>query len=129
MKKLILIIAIVFGLGMTSFADGGGLFQRGTTPDQESSAFAQGGVFKRGDSHDVGGNRIDDLPSLPPHNLPDTTAATGGLALVNYGGVALVLLLGFLLAVFVAFCVFVIVKLVKIDKTTKSIDEKLSYRK
>ena len=31
MKKLALTIAIVLGLSMASFADGGGLFQRGTS--------------------------------------------------------------------------------------------------
>ena len=32
MKKTLLTIAIVLGLSMTTFADGGGLFQRGTQP-------------------------------------------------------------------------------------------------
>ena len=32
MKKLALTIAIVLGLSMTTFADGGGLFQRGNNP-------------------------------------------------------------------------------------------------
>ena len=40
MKKLALSIAIILGLGMTAFADGdnnnGGLFKRGTTPDEET---------------------------------------------------------------------------------------------
>ena len=38
MKKLALTIAIVLGLGMATFAnpDEGGLFQRGTTPANES---------------------------------------------------------------------------------------------
>ena len=35
MKKLALTIAIVLGLSMTTFADGGGLFQRGAEPEQE----------------------------------------------------------------------------------------------
>lgn len=33
MKKLALTIAIVLGLSMTTFAEGGGLFQRGSEPD------------------------------------------------------------------------------------------------
>ena len=33
MKKLALTIAIVLGLSMTTFADGGGLFQRGVDPE------------------------------------------------------------------------------------------------
>ena len=50
MKKLALTIAIVLGLGMATFAnpDEGGLFQRGTTPANES----------------IYGNR--ELPSLTP---------------------------------------------------------------
>ena len=35
MKKTIMTIAIVLGLSMTTFADGGGLFQRGNTPGQK----------------------------------------------------------------------------------------------
>ena len=34
MKKLALTIAIVLGMSMTTFADGGGLFQRGTSDEQ-----------------------------------------------------------------------------------------------
>ena len=33
MKKLAMTIAIVLGLSMTTFADGGGLFQRGSEPE------------------------------------------------------------------------------------------------
>ena len=35
MKKLAMTIAIVLGLSMTTFADGGGLFQRGGEPVRE----------------------------------------------------------------------------------------------
>ena len=52
MKKLIITAAIILGLGMTSFADGGGLFQRGANPEE------QNGVF---------GNRTD--PATPPKTL------------------------------------------------------------
>ena len=54
MKKLALTIAIVLGLGMVSFAgpNGGGLFQRGDTPEKE-------GVY---------GNRDGALtPGVPAH--------------------------------------------------------------
>ena len=37
MKKLILTIAIVLGLGMASYAEGGGLFGHGQTTAEESS--------------------------------------------------------------------------------------------
>ena len=36
MKKLALTLAIVLGLSMTTFAEGGGLFQRGNTPGQKA---------------------------------------------------------------------------------------------
>ena len=54
MKKLALTIAIVLGLSMTTFADGGGLFQRGANPEQE------GGIY---------GNRTTGAgtPALPTH--------------------------------------------------------------
>ena len=35
MKKIALTLAIVLGMTMTTFADGGGLFQRGTEPTRE----------------------------------------------------------------------------------------------
>ena len=41
MKKLALTLAIVLGLSMTTFADGGGLFQRGTEPEEN-------GFYNRG---------------------------------------------------------------------------------
>ena len=49
MKKLVLTIAIVLGLGLTTFADpnGGGLFQRGNMPEQ---------------------TRDGGMPALPDHN-------------------------------------------------------------
>ena len=51
MKKLVLTTAIILGLSMTTFADGGGLFGRGASPEQE------------------GGNRTTtNAPVLPQHN-------------------------------------------------------------
>ena len=38
MKKLALTIAIVLGLSMTTFADGGGLFMRGAEPTKEGES-------------------------------------------------------------------------------------------
>ena len=46
MKKLVLTIAIVFGLSMASFAQGG-LFQRGNTPQNQNSN-REGGVMTPG---------------------------------------------------------------------------------
>jgi hypothetical protein len=82
MKKLTLTIAIVLGLSMTMFADGGGLFQRGNTPEQESAYF--------------NGNRSGGGPALPPgHGLPgnqdgDTPLGTGIAVLAVLGGAYLV---------------------------------------
>ena len=46
MKKLIITTAIILGLGLTTFANPGGLFQRGTTDEEytgSSSYFRDGG--------------------------------------------------------------------------------------
>ena len=81
MKKLVLTIAIVLGLGMTTFADpnGGGLFQRGTTPE-------------------LYGNRGEgdpDMPLLPNHGSDENQGATtplgtGIAVLADLGGAYLV---------------------------------------
>ena len=79
MKKLALTLAIVLGLGMTTFADGGGLFQRGNTPEQE-------GIY---------GNRGDGLmtPGMPGHggtSNADAPLGTGIAVLAVLGGAYLV---------------------------------------
>ena len=76
MKKAIITIAIVLGLGLTSFGDpnGGGLFQRGTTSDN--------GVY---------GNRENsDTPMLPNHGLSDNQNANAPLGT----GIAVLAVLG-----------------------------------
>ena len=45
MKKTIMTIAIVLGLSMTTFADGGGLFQRGETPEQKGMYSTREGLL------------------------------------------------------------------------------------
>ena len=72
MKKLVLTIAIILGLGLTSFADpnGGGLFQRGA--DNEMNR----------------GNREGGLPGLPGHGETGNQNAPLG------SGVAIMLGLG-----------------------------------
>ena len=80
MKKLALTIVIVLGLSMTTFADGGGLFQRGTQPEQE-------GVYN--------GNRGGGFPSLPGHGETgnqnaDAPLGTGIALLAVLGGAYLV---------------------------------------
>ena len=59
MKKTILTIAIVLGLGLTTFADpnhGGGLFQRGVADEEY---YGMSGYNRTGST----------LPMLPNHNL------------------------------------------------------------
>ena len=82
MKKIALTLAIVLGLSMTTFADGGGLFQRGANPEE------QNGVF---------GNRTDPAtPLLPNHGLTGNQDAdqvpmgTGIAVLAALGGAYLV---------------------------------------
>ena len=80
MKKLALTLAIVLGLGMTTFADGGGLFQRGNTQEQESAYFKnaeRGGGF----------------PGMPGHGgtgNADAPLGTGIAVLAVLGGAYLV---------------------------------------
>ena len=62
MKKTIMTIAIVLGLSMTTFADGGGLFQRGETPEQKSIYGTRGGGF----------------PGIPGHGETDDVDAPLG---------------------------------------------------
>ena len=61
MKKLVLTIAIVLGLGMTSFADpNGGLFQRGNTPENTmGNRDGEGGIVTPGlpNGHGQSGNQ------------------------------------------------------------------------
>jgi len=73
MKKLILTTAIILGLGLTSFADGGGLFHRGEnagTPDNTSYAFSNNA--KSGDP----------TPMLPNHGESTNQPAPLGSGIV-----------------------------------------------
>ena len=78
MKKIAMTIAIVLGLGMTTFADGGGLFNRGAEPEQNN------GVY---------GNRTV-TPMLPNHgqttNQDATPLGTGIVVLTALGAAYLV---------------------------------------
>ena len=79
MKKLALIATIILGLSMTTFADpnGGGLFQRGNTPEQY-------GTRVEGDI---------DMPMLPNHGESENQGAplgTGIAVLAALGGAYLV---------------------------------------
>lgn len=81
MKKLALTLAIVLGLSITTFADGGGLFQRGANPEQENGFM---------------GNRTTGQPTLPGHNLSgnqdgdQVPVGTGIAVLAVLGGAYLV---------------------------------------
>ena len=72
MKKLALTLAIVLGFSMTTFADGGGLFQRGTEPEET-------GFYNRGFG-----------PVLPGHEQPGNADAPlgTGIALLTALGAA-----------------------------------------
>ena len=73
MKKLAITIAIVLGLGMTSFADpnGGGLFQRGLTPDEEYYGLGYYNNYREGE-----------MPLLPTHGETNNQGAPLGTGIV-----------------------------------------------
>ena len=78
MKKLFLTTAIILALGMTSFAEGGGLFQRGA--DQNRAT----GVYNR-----------ELRPMLPDHGSDqngdaDTPLGTGIAVLAGLGAAYLI---------------------------------------
>ena len=67
MKKLVLTLAIVLGLGMASFANnGGGLFGQGQVATQESSSSV------------MTGNRLGGAPNLPGHGTEGNQPAPLG---------------------------------------------------
>ena len=79
MKKLAITIAIVLGLGMTSFADpnGGGLFQRGEAVENNDGTI-------------YGSNRDGISPILPNHGSENNEPAPlgSGIALLTALGAA-----------------------------------------
>jgi len=89
MKKIALTIAIVLGMGMTTFAQdepfgGGGLFQRGETSYDHFADWADLGWLRDGGLM---------MPGFPTHDLDDHTTAPlgGGIAvLLGLGGAYLV---------------------------------------
>lgn len=85
MKKLALTIAIVLGLCMTTYANGGGLFKRGYMTDEE---YYGAGLFKNGG---------DRFPGLPGHGSDDNEDADGaplGSGLVLLAGLGAAYLVG-----------------------------------
>ena len=70
MKKLALTVAIVLGLSVASFANGGGLFGQGqAAPEQSNSAV-------------MSGNRLGGDPALPNRGQPANPAAPLGSGIV-----------------------------------------------
>jgi len=86
MKKTLLTIAIVLGLGMTTFADpnGGGLFQRGLVSDEEYYGLGYYNIYR------LDG---DGMPLLPNHGETgnaDAPLGTGIAVLTALGAAYLV---------------------------------------
>jgi uncharacterized protein HemX len=78
MKKLILTLAIVLGLGLTTFAQGGGLFQRGASESVSSTEGNRDGVLS---------------PSVPDHGQSNNQSAplgSGAVVLIGLGAAYLV---------------------------------------
>ena len=65
MKKLIMTLAIVLGLGMASYADGGGLFGHGQSVAEDNSSI-------------MSGTRLGGSPALPGHDLSGNQPAPVG---------------------------------------------------
>lgn len=92
MKKLIVTIAIVLGMGLTTFAQdgafapndafGGGLMGRGATPD--------GGLFVPGFMLDLDGLMTPGLPGHGSNTNMDAPLGSGIALLLGLGGAYLV---------------------------------------
>ena len=86
MKKLIVTTAIVLGLSMTSFAQGG-LFHRGASAEGETTDYS----LSKGGSRATG----EAIPMLPSHNgsnesQPATPVGSGIAVLMGLGAAYLV---------------------------------------
>lgn len=87
MKKLIITIAIVLGMTMTTFADGGGLFHRGNNSKNGASGYSYFSTNGIGDLRD---GEDPFAPMLPNHGMTDNQDAplgSGILALIGLGAV------------------------------------------
>ena len=62
MKKLALTLAIVLGLSMTTFAEGGGLFQRGAETEESNGFMSRGGKPGLPGEHGLGGDQDSNTP-------------------------------------------------------------------
>ena len=77
MKKLVLTIAIILGMTMTTFADGG-LFQRGYNAKNGFSGYTYFGASELGERDNEGVN----TPMLPSHGATDNQPAPVGSGIV-----------------------------------------------
>ena len=72
MKKLTLTLALLLGVSLTTFADGGGLFKRGENTEEATGMM----------------NRDAKVPGLPGHGHDDDQPAplgSGALLLIGFG--------------------------------------------
>ena len=72
MKKLTLTLALLLGLSLTTFADGGGLFKRGADEQESTGMMNRGGGF----------------PGIPGHGETgdvDAPLGSGALLLIGFG--------------------------------------------
>jgi len=94
MKKLVLTAAIILGFAMGSNAqqNTGGLFGRGTSPEQQQLRDDEAGLFLPGDGqHGIGGNAdgtdtyFDDNEYDWESHLPEVPLGSGALLLMGFG--------------------------------------------
>ena len=89
MKKLTLTIAIILGMTMTTFADGGGLFNRGNNARNGASGYS---YFSTDGISDIQRDNFD-APLLPIHGETDNQDAplgSGIVALMSLGAAYMV---------------------------------------
>ena len=79
MKKLTLTIAIILGMTMTTFADGGGLFNRGNNARNGASGYS---YFSTDGLSDIRNDDPFATPLLPAHGLEDNQDAPLGSGIV-----------------------------------------------
>ena len=89
MKKLTLTIAIILGMTMTTFADGGGLFNRGNNARNGASGYS---YFSTDGISDIQRDNFD-APLLPIHGETenqDAPLGSGIVALMSLGAAYMV---------------------------------------